>query len=268
VTESEWLTCTDLTPMLIFLRGEVEPRASEADSRPRMITRHGDLVWGDGKRVSSLRLAKFAKEWCKKWWELPLDDVSRRVVVSYDQFLSADGPWDVFASARSRLWNAAQSGQRTIIPSLMFQWSLTPYGIANLVQDLAWSTACYEHRERIAELERTASDDERFAWGFFGYDFSESGATATTLYQPLPALLREVLGNPFRPVTPNRAWQTPAVQGLASGILNDNAFDRMPVLADALEEAGCDNADILSHCRSEGPHVEGCWAIDLLLGKG
>jgi hypothetical protein len=45
------------------------------------------------------------------------------------------------------------------------------------------------------------------------------------------------------------------------------AFDRLPVLADALEEAGCTNADILDHLRGPGPHARGCWAVDLLLGK-
>jgi hypothetical protein len=54
---------------------------------------------------------------------------------------------------------------------------------------------------------------------------------------------------------------------LAQGIYEDRAFDRLPVLADALEEAGCDNAEILSHCRGPGPHVRGCWAVDLSLGK-
>ena len=48
---------------------------------------------------------------------------------------------------------------------------------------------------------------------------------------------------------------------------DDRAFDRLPILADALEDAGCDNADVLAHCRGEGPHVRGCWVVDLILGK-
>jgi hypothetical protein len=54
---------------------------------------------------------------------------------------------------------------------------------------------------------------------------------------------------------------------LAPGIEEEQAFDRLPVLADALEEAGCTDADILSHLRGPGPHVRGCWVVDLLLGK-
>jgi hypothetical protein len=60
---------------------------------------------------------------------------------------------------------------------------------------------------------------------------------------------------------------TPTVTALAEAIYADRAFDRMPVLADALEEAGCSDDQILSHCRGEGPHVRGCWVVDLVLGK-
>jgi hypothetical protein len=54
---------------------------------------------------------------------------------------------------------------------------------------------------------------------------------------------------------------------LAQSIRDEQAFDRMPILADALEDAGCDNADILTHFRGDGPHVRVCWVVDLLQGK-
>jgi len=81
------------------------------------------------------------------------------------------------------------------------------------------------------------------------------------------AILRCVSGNPFRPVAFDVRWRTADVLGLARGIYEDRAFDRMPLLADALMDTGCDSDDILSHCRSEGPHVRGCWVVDLVLGK-
>jgi hypothetical protein len=80
-------------------------------------------------------------------------------------------------------------------------------------------------------------------------------------------LLREMIGNPFRPVALNSVWRTPDVLALAQTIYDDRAFERLPVLANALEEAGCHAADILGHCRSEGPHVRGCWVVDAVLGK-
>lgn len=82
-----------------------------------------------------------------------------------------------------------------------------------------------------------------------------------------PALLRDIVSNPFKPVTLNTTWLTTTVQQLASAIYEDRAFDRMPILGDALEDAGCDNTAILEHCRGGGEHVRGCWALDLVLGK-
>jgi len=72
---------------------------------------------------------------------------------------------------------------------------------------------------------------------------------------------------PFRSVAVESVWLTPTVKQLAQAIYDERAFDRLPILADALEDGGCTNADILSHCRGAGPHVLGCWVVDLLLGK-
>lgn len=80
-------------------------------------------------------------------------------------------------------------------------------------------------------------------------------------------ILRDIFGNPFRPITFDPVWLTPTVVQLAQSIYDDRAFDRLPVLADALHDAGCDNDEILTHCRGPGPHVRGCWALDLMLGK-
>jgi hypothetical protein len=80
-------------------------------------------------------------------------------------------------------------------------------------------------------------------------------------------LLREIIGNPFRPISVDARWLTSTVVALAHAIYDDRTFGRLPILADALEEAGCTNADILNHCRQLGEHVRGCWVIDLLLGK-
>jgi hypothetical protein len=91
-----------------------------------------------------------------------------------------------------------------------------------------------------------------------------------------PALLREIFGNPFRPVSVRPAWlawNDGAVPRLARAAYEERSLPagtldraRLAVLADALEEAGCADPDILSHLRG-GPHVRGCWAIDLLLGN-
>jgi hypothetical protein len=80
-----------------------------------------------------------------------------------------------------------------------------------------------------------------------------------------------MFGNPFRPATIVEqgwvTWHDGAVERLAQEIYTDRALDRLPILADALEDAGCNNADILAHCRGGGEHVRGCWVVDLILGK-
>jgi hypothetical protein len=81
-------------------------------------------------------------------------------------------------------------------------------------------------------------------------------------------LLRCIFGPlPFRAVTIDMSWLTwngGLVPRLAHSIYDERAFDHLPILADALLEAGCDDADILGHCRQPGPHVRGCWLVDLL----
>jgi hypothetical protein len=84
-------------------------------------------------------------------------------------------------------------------------------------------------------------------------------------------LLRCIFGNPFRPVVLDSGWLTwhdGLLVSMARQMYDSRDFRDLPVLADALEEAGCTDQDILSHCRSVGEHVRGCWVIDLLLAKG
>ena len=82
-------------------------------------------------------------------------------------------------------------------------------------------------------------------------------------------LTRDIFGNPVPPlVTFSPSWLTSTTAvALARTMYDSRDFSAMPILADALQDAGCDNADILAHCRSDGPHVRGCWVLDLLLGK-
>jgi hypothetical protein len=87
-------------------------------------------------------------------------------------------------------------------------------------------------------------------------------------------LLHCMFGNPFRPVLLDAEWLTPTVLALARSAYEERTLPegtldagRLAVLADALEEAGCDNAEVLAHLRGPGPHVRGCFAVDSLLGK-
>jgi hypothetical protein len=86
----------------------------------------------------------------------------------------------------------------------------------------------------------------------------------------LCGLLRCIFGNPFRAPNFDPIWlarNDGAAVRLATSIATERAFDRLPILADALEDAGCDDGEALEHCRGPGPHALGCWVVDLLLKK-
>jgi hypothetical protein len=81
------------------------------------------------------------------------------------------------------------------------------------------------------------------------------------------AILHDIYGNPFHPVAFSPEWRTDTAVTLARTMYDDRDFSAMPILADALQDAGCDSAEVLDHCRGPGPHVRGCWVVDLVLGK-
>ena len=84
----------------------------------------------------------------------------------------------------------------------------------------------------------------------------------------LTRALREVYANPFRPVAFSPAWRTDTAVALARQMYEAREFGAMPILADALQDAGCDCEEVLTHCRdTNAPHVRGCWVVDLVLGK-
>ena len=106
-----------------------------------------------------------------------------------------------------------------------------------------------------------------------GFDTQEK--TEFLLQQRLAqsVILRD-LGNPFRPVTLDPSWLTPTVRQLAQAVYDERLLpsgelqlDRLGVLADALEDADCPVPPIIDHLRGRGPHVRGCFVVDLLLNK-
>jgi hypothetical protein len=102
-----------------------------------------------------------------------------------------------------------------------------------------------------------------------------TGALAEHPWRPPPPRTKKVwtqfahdiYGNPFRPAVLDSRWSSADAVALARAIYDDRAFDRLPILADSLIEAGCDDEQILDHCRGSGPHDRGCWVVDLVLGK-
>jgi hypothetical protein len=92
------------------------------------------------------------------------------------------------------------------------------------------------------------------------------GVNSSPELEQAAALLRDIFGNPFRPVD-FAPWRTDTAVSLARQMYDSREFGAMPILADALQDAGCDSDEVLSHCRGAGPHVRGCWVVDGVLGK-
>jgi hypothetical protein len=117
-----------------------------------------------------------------------------------------------------------------------------------------------------------ATQRARAVLAAFQIDAKTSAAAVTRETQHL--LQREqcdwlkcLFPNPFRPVTFAPEWRTDTAIALARTMYEAREFGAMPILADALQDAGCDNDDILNHCRAPGAHVRGCWVCDLVLGN-
>ncbi|QDU22206.1 hypothetical protein [Urbifossiella limnaea] len=143
------------------------------------------------------------------------------------------------------------------------------YAIIDLVERFADGGATAEELEAVWSVREDyvrfltyPAPAARYILGFVGNAYplrEEREATRD--------LVRDIFGNPFRPVPFDPSWRTEAVVGLARGMYESRDFGPIPVLADALEDAGCADADVLGHCRGPGPHVRGCWVVDLVLGK-
>jgi hypothetical protein len=232
MTEAEWLACTDPEPMLRFLM----PRG-----------------------VSDRKLRLFAAACCRRIWPLLTHPDSRHVVEVSERFADGRaGPRELaeaLALAVARGEGAAQAAY--------YAGSRNPSQSVEIVSSLA-SVAVAESATHEA---RAAAGAEPAAWR--QVVAAEARARAAEAAEQA-VLLRDIAGNPFRPVNVDhswREWHGGTVARMARAISDERRFDDLPVLADALEEAGCGNPELLRHCRQPGTHVPGCWVVDALLGR-
>ena len=204
-------------------------------------------------KVSDRKLRLFASACARRLWRLLTEEESRRAVEVAERFTDGRASADHLAEAEESADEAtiAVYGTAEADVSAAFyaadaaSWAATgdPEKAATFAVQ-AVSDACLRERYRVVERAAQA------------------------------ALLRDVLGNPFRPAAISPAWQTPTVVALAQAASDERELPagtldttRLAVLADALEEAGCTDPDLLIHLREKGPYVRGCWVVDLLLGK-
>ena len=159
----------------------------------------------------------------------------------------------------------------------VFKGSFRKVGLFSVAgSHLAWDQLDDAWRARVDQLERRAESEPVWMWEDERGTLSLADPTVLALHYVLDSLLechhqadviRDIFGNPFQPITWHPSWRTSTVVTIAKTMYDSRDFSPMPLLADALQDAGCENEDILNHCRSGGPHVRGCWVVDLVLGK-
>jgi hypothetical protein len=247
MTEAEWLTCQEPAQMLYFLGREP----------------------GECKRKFRL----FAVACCRRLWHLLIDARSEHLLEVAE--LYAEGQSSSVELKRARrmaersVYEAATQARRQAARAAVASCLVSPREAA---QRASSAILAVENEDAAAQAHSVSF--WRTAGGTYGstekdpFEIGALGETAERFWQI--GALHEIFGNPFRPVSVNPswlAWNGGTLVCLAQAIYADRSFDRLPILADALEDAGCSAADILAHCRGGGEHVRGCWVVDLLLGK-
>jgi hypothetical protein len=192
--------------------------------------------------------------WCaciRRAWDVVADEDVRGLVLEMEDHPEAGKDWSVgeFAHLFER-HHAQESGRNA--------WALN--GLFDAPPD-SWDTTGWVARRTAQKAVSDTYDVRSDRWKK-QVDDLESGERVSQCN-----LLRDIFGNPFRPVTFSPSWRTDTTFSLARQMYDARDFSAMPILADALQDAGCDSEDILNHCRGDGPHVRGCWVCDLVLGK-
>jgi hypothetical protein len=201
------------------------------------------------RKGSDRKFLLFACACCRRIWPLITDDRSRKAVEmmerDVEQPVGEPEYTTVFWDAQNATGDEDEDSEDDPAHSAAEAAYSTIPGSPNLERVFcAMATAAYAAKARL--LARQAEEEAQ------------------------ADLLREMFGNPFRPKSVEPAWLTwngGTVVKLGQGVYEERAFDRVPILADALEDAGCTDADILDHCRQPGPHGRGCWVVDLLTGR-
>jgi hypothetical protein len=228
-------------------------------------------------RVSDRKLRLFLAGCCRRRWELFTDERCREAVEIAERYAEGRG---ADADLGRGVSGALAAGRQTFGGS---QEVMIQEGIAGHVANAA-GVACEQaaslrrvvrHAATRAERVRAAEVADSLVVAQGVTALRASGGTGMLEFQTIVAaelaalanLLRCVFGNPFVYTVPEPRWRTSDVLGLARAVYAGRVFDRLPILADALEEAGCDDPAVLDHCRRHREHARGCWVVDLLLDK-
>ncbi len=254
MTEAEWLACDDPDALLEYLK---------------------QLKRWEGIETSERKLRTLACAFCRRIWHLMPDELSRATVELCEYYV--DGLADP-----QPLW--ARGGFSTAVPEHSYDEGTVECEAYFAARFVGYRMEVFTGPARHSAEEGAPGIVSRCA----ARAAVLSGTPVEESARVQCAIIRDIIGNPFRRAAHNPAycaprtsvalvryqpgpfdpeWGTDTALALASQMYESRDFSPMPILADALQDAGCDNADILDHCRGSDPHVRGCWVVDLLLGK-
>jgi hypothetical protein len=276
MTEIEWLACTDPKDILELLWGAVDDRKLRLigvaciQSLPEYIDARSGTWQGDASEYR--RCYKRGPIWYNSILEAGVREW-HHVVDTFMYKPPGLPPTPFYLKSMAALVKAVE------VAELFADGQAT-------VQEL--SAAHDAAKEVLTYVDDHAANDGEMALGLAATDVSHRSAYKATLaartglfhvvkdletagnLKSQCDILRDVIGNPFRPTpaitSAMLSWDNDRIRKLAQVIYDERSFDRLPILADTLEAAGCTNPDILVHCREPGGHWRGCWVVDSLLG--
>jgi hypothetical protein len=237
MTETEWLACTEIEKLVPAL-AKLKPKPS----------------------VRKLRL--YCVACCRRIWDR-LDEGCRRAVEVAERYADGTATLEELTAAHT----AGKRKNRSIPVHRLMTMDFAQLAAMQGTKS-SWQAVDGAARPARPVVDKTVKAVLTNCAMYGGpLNIAQTGPDALSL---VATLLHDVLGNPFRRPSIDPHWQTwndGTVVKLAQAIYEERGFERLPILADALQDAGCTDAAILSHCRGPGPHARGCWVVDALLGK-
>ena len=245
MTESDWLEVTDPAAMLAFLR--------------------------DNSEASKRKLRLFAAACCRRIPPIMSEEVNRAAVEVAERFADGEATEQELGMAWDAVGRVAVAFYTTFDTARRGGKNPAEAGIQVLYSHNAALAA--SNPDRVDPAANAAEN----AVAILAEDDPDAERTERTAQANL---IRCIFGNPFRPILIDPVWRSATVEALAHAAYDEQVAPdpsrpgwltldpaRLAVLADALEEAGCTATDLLGHLRGRGPHVRGCWVVDLFTGR-
>jgi hypothetical protein len=233
------------------------------------------LSWceDDECKLDQRKLRLFAVACCRTIWPLLTDKLSRRAVEVAEWAADEEHNQEALQAVRRDAEEALRIAEPEALGPAPTKESVLASSFAELAQRLTLEDFAHKYMAQdvadvVNGLAMRAPIPSRL-WGTADGDAIAEKAGGER-GEVECGLVRELFCNPLRPLSVDPSWllwNGGSVTAMAERVYHNREYELMPILADALEEAGCTEASILEHCRGSGVHVRGCWVLDLLLDK-